>query len=133
MHSFPGKPSYRLRQDRPSLWLPLPAGVPYDGSYDSFVELSREIMRGRNTKQQQETVAGVLSSLLPPQAPANFRKWFPFNKVCGGKGASWPFWCWAWGFVVSLEGQCHRQAQCSALQHGTRMRGHRFTIPQQIK
>jgi hypothetical protein len=38
-------------------------------------------MRGRNTRQQQEAVAGVLSSLLPPQAPANFRKWFPFNKV----------------------------------------------------
>lgn len=56
-------------------------GKPYDGSYASFVELSREIMKGRNTREQQETVAGVLSSLLPPQAPANFRKWFPFNKT----------------------------------------------------
>lgn len=33
------------------------------------------------TYHWQETVAGVLISLLPPQAPANFRKWFPFNKV----------------------------------------------------
>ncbi|GAB4815549.1 hypothetical protein N2152v2_002595 [Parachlorella kessleri] len=56
-------------------------GLPYDGSYESFVDLSREMMRGRNTQQQQEAVAGVLVSLLPPQAPANFRKWFPFNKL----------------------------------------------------
>jgi hypothetical protein len=55
-------------------------GQSFDGSYDSFVDLSREIMKGRNTKQQQQTVAGVLGSLLPPQAPARFRKWFPLNK-----------------------------------------------------
>lgn len=55
-------------------------GRPFDSSYDNFVGLSREIMRGRNTQQQQETVAKVLSSLLPPQAPEQFRKLFPFNK-----------------------------------------------------
>lgn len=47
--------------------LPLPAGAPFDGSWDGFVDLSREIMRGRNSKEQQETVAGVLAGLLPPQ------------------------------------------------------------------
>lgn len=36
---------------------------------------SREIMRGRNTREQQEVVAGVLAGLLPPQAPARFRRW----------------------------------------------------------
>ena len=38
-------------------------------------------MRGRNTKEQQQTVAQVLLGLLPPQAPARFRRWFPLNKV----------------------------------------------------
>jgi hypothetical protein len=38
-------------------------------------------MRGRNSKEQQETVAGVLAGLLPPQAPERFRQWFPLNKV----------------------------------------------------
>lgn len=42
-------------------------GVPYDSTYDGFVELSRQIMKGRNTKEQQETVANILASLLPPQ------------------------------------------------------------------
>ncbi len=45
------------------------------------MELSKEIMKGRNSQQQQETVAGVLKSLLPPEASERFRKWFPFNKV----------------------------------------------------
>lgn len=56
-------------------------GKPCDGTWDSFVELSREIMKGRNTREQQETVAGVLAGLLPPQAPERFRRWFPPNKI----------------------------------------------------
>lgn len=56
-------------------------GRPFDSNYDNFVKLSHEIMRGRNTKQQRETVALVLSSLLPPNAPEAFRKLFPFNKA----------------------------------------------------
>ncbi|EFN57026.1 hypothetical protein CHLNCDRAFT_57404 [Chlorella variabilis] len=55
-------------------------GKPFDGSWDGFVDLSREIMRGRNSAEQQETVAGVLAGLLPPQAPERFRRWFPLNK-----------------------------------------------------
>lgn len=43
------------------------AGIPFDGSWNDFVNLSREIMRGRNSREQQETVAGVLAGLLPPQ------------------------------------------------------------------
>lgn len=31
--------------------------------------------------QQRETVAAVLGSLLPPDAPATFRKLFPFNRA----------------------------------------------------
>lgn len=55
-------------------------GIPFNGSWDDFVALSREIMRGRNSREQQETVAGVLAGLLPPQAPERFRRWFPLNK-----------------------------------------------------
>jgi len=69
-------------------------GYPYDGSYESFVELSREIMRGRNTRQQQETVAGVLGALLPPQAPERFRQWFPLNR----RNAEFNAWITTLGF-----------------------------------
>ena len=57
------------------------AGLPYDGSYENFVELSKEIMRNRSSKQQQDTVADVLASLLPPQAPDRFKQWFPLSRV----------------------------------------------------
>jgi hypothetical protein len=55
-------------------------GLPYDGTYEGYVELSREIMKGRNTEQVQELVAGILDSLLPPQSPERFKQWFPLNK-----------------------------------------------------
>lgn len=55
-------------------------GMPWQRNFDGFVALSKEMMRGRNSLQQQQTVAGVLESLLPPDAPATFRKWFPFSK-----------------------------------------------------
>ena len=45
------------------------------------MDLSKEIMKGRSSKQQRETVSGVLGGLMPPQASARFRKWFPVNKV----------------------------------------------------
>lgn len=54
--------------------------LPYDGTYEGYVELSREIMKGRNTEQVQELVAGILDSLLPPQSPERFKQWFPLNK-----------------------------------------------------
>ena len=45
------------------------------------MELSREMMTGRNSKQQQQAVSGVLGSLMPPEASERFRKWFPVSKV----------------------------------------------------
>ena len=45
------------------------------------MDLSKEIMKGRSSKQQQQTVSGVLGSLMPPEASARFRKWFPVSKV----------------------------------------------------
>ena len=56
-------------------------GIPYEPGYDGFVELSKQIMEGRNSKQQQQAVLGVLDALLPPDAPTTFRKIFPFKQV----------------------------------------------------
>lgn len=70
-------------------------GIPYDGTYESFVELSRQIMKGRNTKEQQEAVAGVLGSLLPPQSPERFKKWFPLNR----RNAEFNAWITTLGFT----------------------------------
>lgn len=67
---------------------------PYDGTYEGFVELSRQIMRGRSTKEQQETVAGVLGGLLPPQSPERFRQWFPLNR----RNAEFNAWITTLGF-----------------------------------
>ena len=68
---------------------------PFDGTYDSFVELSREIMRGRSTKQQQDTVASVLGNLLPPQSPERFRQWFPLSR----RTAQFNAWITTLGFT----------------------------------
>jgi len=48
--------------------------------YDGFVDLSKEIVRGRTSEQQRQTVADVLASLLPPGGPERFRMLFPFSK-----------------------------------------------------
>lgn len=47
--------------------------VPEEATYDDFVRVSKEIMKGRNTEQQREVVAKVLQSLMPEQAPPVFR------------------------------------------------------------
>lgn len=49
-------------------------------------------MRGRNSREQQETVAGVLAGLLPPQAPERFRRWCA-GRRCGGKTAAARVYC----------------------------------------
>lgn len=75
--------------------------VPEDVTYDDFVRVSKEIMKGRNTTQQREVVAKVLQSLMPEQAPGVFRcerlaGWllFAFILVCCWRGSC--FWssCW---------------------------------------
>ena len=58
-----------------------PVGVSYEPGYEGFVELSKQIMEGRNSKQQQQAVLGVLDALLPPDAPTTFRKIFPLKQV----------------------------------------------------
>lgn len=51
--------------------------------YDGFVELSQQIMQGRNAQQQQETVAVVLKSLVPAPVLYLIRTLFsPTQLVC---------------------------------------------------
>ena len=38
-------------------------------------------MQGKSSEQQQQVIRNVLASLLPPEASARFRQWFPFSKV----------------------------------------------------
>jgi Beta-carotene isomerase D27-like, C-terminal len=77
------------RLDRLFIWLfsrkmakALGRGTALKG-YDGFVDLSKKIMQGRNAKQQQEVVAKVLSSLVPPPILAMIRTMFsPTQWVC---------------------------------------------------
>ncbi len=51
--------------------------------YDGFVDLSKQIMRGRNPQQQQELVERVLKSLIPSPVVFLIRTFFPPSKwVC---------------------------------------------------
>lgn len=67
--------------------------------YDSFVEVSRRVMIGRSRKKQQEVVREVLLSMLPPGAPAQFRKLFPPTKWAAEFNAKLtvPFFHWLVG------------------------------------
>jgi hypothetical protein len=57
-----------------------PTDVP---GYEGFVELSRQIMRGRNAQEQQQVVAIVLQSLVPGAALYLIRTLFsPTRLVC---------------------------------------------------
>ncbi|XP_038725614.1 beta-carotene isomerase D27, chloroplastic-like [Tripterygium wilfordii] len=49
----------------------------FDYDYEVFVDVSKSVMKGRSRMQQQEVVREVLLSMLPPGAPAQFRKLFP--------------------------------------------------------
>lgn len=56
--------------------------VPEEATYDDFVRVSKEIMKGRSTEQQREIIAKVLHSLMPEQAPGVFR-WATCIKLLG--------------------------------------------------
>ncbi|GER39572.1 beta-carotene isomerase D27 [Striga asiatica] len=71
----------------------------FDYDYESFVEVSRGVMMGRSRAQQQQLVRQVLLSMLPPQAPAQFRKLFPPTKWAAEFNAALtvPFFNWLVG------------------------------------
>lgn len=47
--------------------------VPEKPTYDDFVRVSKEFMKGRTPAQQTDAVLEVLRSLMPPGTPAAFR------------------------------------------------------------
>ncbi|KAL3329880.1 hypothetical protein AABB24_033975 [Solanum stoloniferum] len=75
--------------------------------YDSFVDVSRKVMQGRSRLQQQQVVREVLMSMLPPGAPAQFRKLFPPTQWAAEFNAAItvPFFFWLVGpsEVVEVE------------------------------
>ncbi|KAL1556413.1 beta-carotene isomerase D27, chloroplastic-like [Salvia divinorum] len=79
----------------------------FDCDYESFVEVSRGVMEGRTRLQQQQVVREVLLSMLPPGAPAQFRKLFPPTRWAAEFNAALtvPFFHWLVGpsEVVEVE------------------------------
>ncbi|KAK9274727.1 hypothetical protein L1049_021978 [Liquidambar formosana] len=75
--------------------------------YESFVDVSKRVIQGRSRMQQQQVVREVLLSMLPPGAPAQFRKLFPPTKWAAEFNASLtvPFFHWLVGpsEVVEVE------------------------------
>ncbi|XP_028756021.1 beta-carotene isomerase D27, chloroplastic isoform X1 [Neltuma alba] len=71
----------------------------WDYDYESFVDVSRRVMQGRSRLQQQQVVREVLLSMLPPGAPAQFRKLFPPTKWAAEFNAALtvPFFHWLVG------------------------------------
>lgn len=70
-----------------------------DYDYESFVDVSRRVMQGRSRLQQQQVVREVLLSMLPPGAPAQFRKLFPPTRWAAEFNAALtvPFFQWLVG------------------------------------
>lgn len=79
----------------------------FDYDYESFVQVSKRVMQGRSRLQQQQVVRQVLLSMLPPGAPAQFRKLFPPTKWAAEFNAALtvPFFYWLVGpsEVVEVE------------------------------
>lgn len=79
----------------------------FDYDYESFVDVSKRVMQGRSRLQQQQVVRLVLLSMLPPGAPAQFRKLFPPTKWAAEFNAALtvPFFHWLVGpsEVVEVE------------------------------
>ncbi|XP_051148985.1 beta-carotene isomerase D27, chloroplastic [Andrographis paniculata] len=71
--------------------------LEYD--YEKFVQVSKRVMEGRTRVQQQHVVREVLLSMLPPGAPAQFRKLFPPTKWAAEFNAAItvPFFEWLVG------------------------------------
>ncbi|KAG6474740.1 hypothetical protein ZIOFF_068679 [Zingiber officinale] len=82
-------PSYAEKKQR-AFW---------DMDYESFVDVSKRVMTGRSRKQQLEVVREVLLSMLPPGAPAQFRKLFPPTRWAAEFNAALtlPFFYWLVG------------------------------------
>ncbi|KAF8379931.1 hypothetical protein HHK36_027396 [Tetracentron sinense] len=85
--------------------------------YESFVDVSKRVMQGRSRRQQQEVVREVLMSMLPPGAPAQFRKLFPPTKWAAEFNAALtvPFFHWLVGPSEVIEVEINGEKQRSGV------------------
>jgi len=67
---------------------------PTDVDYDTFIEVGRDVIRGRSTVEAQAIISNVFGGLFPPDATARFRSWFPANRFSAELNA----WITSWGF-----------------------------------
>ncbi|GAV88897.1 DUF4033 domain-containing protein [Cephalotus follicularis] len=88
-----------------------------DLDYDSFVDVSKRVMQGRSRMQQQQVVREVLLSMLPPGAPAQFRKLFPPTKWAAEFNAALtvPFFHWLVGPSEVVEVEVNGEKQMSGV------------------
>mmetsp|Transcript_2068 Transcript_2068/g.3279 ORF Transcript_2068/g.3279 Transcript_2068/m.3279 type:complete len:284 (+) Transcript_2068:2-853(+) len=70
--------------------------VPEDTTYDDFVSVSKQIMKGRTPEQQHKLVLSMLNTLLPKQASMVFRKLFPPTKTSAELNAFFAYLGFAW-------------------------------------
>ncbi|XP_031262730.1 beta-carotene isomerase D27, chloroplastic-like [Pistacia vera] len=89
----------------------------FDYDYESFVDVSKRVMQGRSRMQQQEVVREVLLSMLPPGAPAQFRKLFPPTKWAAEFNAALtvPFFHWLVGPSEVVEVEVNGEKQKSGV------------------
>ncbi|KAG0461775.1 hypothetical protein HPP92_020251 [Vanilla planifolia] len=89
----------------------------WEWDYESFVDVSKRVMVGRSRKQQEEVVREVLLSMLPPGAPAQFRKLFPPTKWAAEFNAALtvPFFHWLVGPSEVIEVEVNGTKQRSGV------------------
>ncbi|KAL5766043.1 hypothetical protein ACOSP7_016660 [Xanthoceras sorbifolium] len=89
----------------------------FDYDYESFVDVSKRVMQGRSREKQQEVVREVLLSMLPPGAPAQFRKLFPPTKWAAEFNAALtvPFFHWLVGPSEVVEVEVNGEKQRSGV------------------
>ncbi|KAL3153485.1 hypothetical protein ABBQ38_011816 [Trebouxia sp. C0009 RCD-2024] len=102
--------------------------APYEPGYDGFVELSKQIMSGRNSKQQQQAVLGVLEALMPPNAPATFRRLFPFKQWTAELNAAitQKFFAWLVGPLKVQETEVDYKGQKQTWKSGVQIKKCRY-------
>eukprot|EP00850_Spirogloea_muscicola_P002781 SM000011S18959 [mRNA] locus=s11:39745:41290:- [translate_table: standard] len=86
--------------------------------YEGFVDVSKKVMVGRTAEQQRRAVGQVLVSMLPPNAPATFRKLFPPTKWSAEVNAAItvPFFQWLVGPAELKEVEVNGVKQRSGVQ-----------------
>ncbi|RWR88910.1 beta-carotene isomerase D27, chloroplastic isoform X2 [Cinnamomum micranthum f. kanehirae] len=92
-------------------------GGLFSYDYESFVDVSKRVMQGRSRTEQLRVVREVLLSMLPPGAPAQFKKLFPPTKwACEFNAAlTVPFFHWLVGPSEVVEVEINGEKQRSGV------------------